>query len=353
MTKINARTCNLCGDYMTGGIAGFEKHGNECHPNYFLQMSSRAIFAEKNYFCPLDNKWYSCVKWLSRAITKHGWTNEQYYLTYGEKYLPEKWKENLSRTNFGHRHCANTCLQCNYPVKFNETQWQYPVFCGFSCSTTWYAKNTDRVKQAKKTIVEKQKTDPNFMLQPTQKNYWINKGFSEEEAIEKVKKRQSTNSLQSFIDRAGGDKEEGEKKFANRQQKWLTSIKKSGMHSGVSDVGNKLFESVSTIIPDIKYGKNEVVVRLKNSACKVDCVLRSKKRVIEFYGDYWHGNPKKYGPDDIIGINKIAKDKWAFDSNRNEQLNAAGYQVLVIWEEEYKNNPMETLQNCINFLNNS
>lgn len=337
---------------MTGGIEGFEKHGRECHPDHFLQMSStRAQFAEKKYFCPLDNKWYSCLGWLSRAITNHGWTNEQYYLTYGEQYVPDKWKENLSRPLFGHLHCSNKCLQCDGHLKFTEGQWNYPVFCGFPCSTTWYAKNTDRVATAKQTIQEKQKLDPSFMLHPTQKNYWINKGFTEEEAIKKIKERQSTGSLQAFIDRAGSI-EEGEKRFANRQKKWLTSLKKSGMHSGVSDVGNKLFESVSHIITDIKYGKNEVVVRLKQSACKVDCVLRSKKRVIEFYGDYWHGNPKKYAPDDIIGINRVAKDKWDFDSKRNAQLNDAGYQVLVIWEDEYTNNPAEILQRCVTFLNN-
>ena len=337
---------------MTGGFEGFEKHGQEFHPNHFLRITkTRITFVEKKYYCPLDNTWHSCLRWLSRNITKNGWTNEQYYIAYGEKHVPDKWKENLARPLFGQLHLSNKCLQCSNPVKFNEGHWNYPVFCGFSCSTTWYAKNTDRVAMAKQTMEEKQKLDPTYMLKPTQKNYWLNKGFSEEEAIEKVKERQSLTSLQSFIERAGGDVEKGEKLFAERQEKWLDSIKKSGMHSGVSGVGNELFEAVSHVVNDIKFGKNEIVIRLKDNACKVDCVLRSKKRVIEFYGDYWHGNPKKYGPDDVIAINRIAKDKWDYDSLRNKNLKEAGYDVLVIWEDDYKNNPEQVLQQCIKFLN--
>ncbi len=360
MGKLRFRTCHLCGEYMQSGEdgEGFKVHGETHHPNHELKITGSLDsrfsikFVEKNYYCPLDNKHYSCLKWLSRAISSHGLTNEEYYITYGEQYLPDKWAENLSRPLFGHRHSCNTCLECNTRVKFNERSWNYPVFCGYKCSATWYSNNTNKVQQAQKTLKNRKHRDPDFGLNPTQVRYWIvAHGMTESQARQKVSERQSINKLEDYIQRTGGDIEQGSKLFRERQERWLCSLKKTNMKKGSSMASKKLFESVSNKVAGLIYGNQEAVIQITNTTVKVDCLFPNKNRIIEFYGDYWHGNPQKFGPDDTVAIRRTAQDVWIKDQSRIKQLEHAGFRVLVIWENEFKTDPQGVITKCVDFLN--
>jgi len=347
MGVIGKTICNICNEKIDTNL--LEEHGNKEHPGYFLNVCGRSReFKEKKYWCPLDNNWHASRKWLVRkAIKPSGMSNEEYFLTYGEKYMPDDWKID---PKYGTPPNKNTCLQCDKVMPFDEQHWEYPIFCSFPCSTTWHAKNTDRVARAEQTKKKLAKENPDFCLIPTQVRYWTNKGLSDEEAKQKVKERQTTNTKDAFIKRAGGDIEEGSRMHAERQKKWLKSMQKSGMYTGVSKVCDNLFEIVSKTIPEIKFGASEIVVRLSDRACKIDCIHREKKKIIEFYGDYWHGNPIKYGPDSLIRKRKTAKQKWEEDRIRIQDLNEAGYETLIIWEMDYKKEPEEVIKKCIDFL---
>lgn len=351
MPMPKSKTCNICGERMFGGRDVYIAHGEHHHPDYYLSSERILNFVKKNFWCPLDERWYGYLTWMSRTIAKHGWTNEQYYLAYGEQYLPETWQRNISDPVLGDGRNHNKCMQCDKETKFHSTQWQYAAFCGFKCSTTWYAMNTDRVSRAQETIIKRSAEDSSFLLRPTQHAYWTTKGFSDEEATQKVKERQRTNSLEAFIQRAGGDKELGTQRHADRQEKWLKSMHASGMFSGISMVSRELFSKIADIVPTIKYGTNEVVVHLGHRSCKVDCVDRKNNRVIEFYGDFWHGNPKKYHADDLVGQYLIASDKWDRDAKRIQALTEAGFETLVIWEQDYRTNPDAVVAQCVDFLN--
>ena len=69
------------------------------------------------------------------------------------------------------------------------------------------------------------------------------------------------------------------------------------------------------------------------------------KKIIEFNGDYWHKNPKIYSESD-----EGVKDKWEYDRNRLSELKSLGYDVLVVWEMDYRNNPNDVIANCLNHL---
>ena len=61
--------------------------------------------------------------------------------------------------------------------------------------------------------------------------------------------------------------------------------------------------------------------------------------ILELNGDYWHANPKKYKPDDILimhHINVIAKDIWESDKLKIQLAKDNGYKVVVLWESEMK-----------------
>ncbi len=63
--------------------------------------------------------------------------------------------------------------------------------------------------------------------------------------------------------------------------------------------------------------------------------------IIEFQGDYWHANPIKYKSGQFIKIQRVGKklvdDIWARDLLKKESANKFGYNVIQIWQNDYKN----------------
>jgi hypothetical protein len=47
-----------------------------------------------------------------------------------------------------------------------------------------------------------------------------------------------------------------------------------------------------------------------------------------------------------------AKDKWAWDANKNQTAIDAGYEVLVVWEAEFNQNKNAIIDKCLDFLLN-
>jgi len=82
--------------------------------------------------------------------------------------------------------------------------------------------HSEEVRRAAKAKIIETKKDPVKRGSNT-KEYWMNKGFSGEEAIIKVKERQSTFSLEKCILKYG--EEEGTKVFQKRQDKWQNTLK--------------------------------------------------------------------------------------------------------------------------------
>ena len=366
-TKIITRTCNICQERITGDKAVYEQHGNEHHPDHFLQgFDVKCLdprYSEKKYWCPLDNQWYASRTYLARAIKNNGWTQENYYDTYGKEYMPVEWTENENHPKVGNAHNTKTCLQCNGETKFTEGKWTYSAFCGFSCSTKWYAVNSNRIDTAMQTLRERKALDPNLHLRPNQKQYWINKGLTDEEAIAKVKIRNAVNSLDNYIKRAGGDVEKGTADWKARQVRWQKTLNaKSDVekerirlakitHSSslnYSTISQKLFNEVVKEVPDIKFGAYETTIRLSDMFVKPDCSLG--KKIIEFYGDYWHGNPAIYPINSAVARGQLVQNVWARDALRLSNYIDKGYDVLIVWESEYNADKAGTIERCIDFL---
>jgi very-short-patch-repair endonuclease len=59
--------------------------------------------------------------------------------------------------------------------------------------------------------------------------------------------------------------------------------------------------------------------------------------IVEIDGDYWHANPDKFGPEDLIGGKKaLAKEIWANDKRRALEITEAGFSILRYWASELK-----------------
>ena len=66
-----------------------------------------------------------------------------------------------------------------------------------------------------------------------------------------------------------------------------------------------------------------------------DFYLPNQNLIIEVYGDYWHGNPSKFG---YKNIDEKYYQLWKEDVSRVNKIISEGYRVDIFWEKEiYKN----------------
>ena len=87
---------------------------------------------------------------------------------------------------------------------------------------------------------------------------------------------------------------------------------------------------------------------LEGRAVSFDFALLNPLKVVEFYGDYWHANPRQYGPkDQLRGM--IVEQLWARDEARISLISKHA-PVKVIWEHQALTERTRTLQECLTFL---
>lgn len=172
--------------------------------------------------------------------------------------------------------------------------------------------------------------------------YWTNRGLTEDAAKHQIKQIQITNGIEFYNSKYGD--ELGMQLYNKRIQKWLNAPGNKNMIANRSKISLTLFEDIGQGY----YGPNEKTVRGKHNVHRVDFIFGNK--IIEFYGDYWHGNPKIY--DETCSIrNKKITDVWEKDRKKIEDLELNGYKVLIIWEKEYRDNPELILKKCKDFIN--
>lgn len=269
----------------------------------------------------------------SHIIRKHKLKIEEYKIFYGEtrseKYLHEQSERILGNKNPAYEHGGKfSALSSNFI-------------------------HADKVN--KDEIVQKiSKSNKDNGNNSTTLIYWLNQGFSEEEAKKKLSERQTTFSLEICIQKYGED--EGRKRWVDRQKKWLDNTKDS-RKKGFSKISQELFWSVFDKLDDNKKediyfaqldkdkskdlsGVNyEYTIKLKNRALLPDFLDIKTKKIIEFDGTYWHGKHKIKYPNRLR------------DEVRDELLLTEGYLVLHIKEEDYKKNPNFIVNTCLEFLN--
>jgi len=290
---------------------------------------------------------------------------------------------------------------------FNKEFW---LKKGFSESESIEKVREIQIKNSKKALESKKNNKP---LHVYQKEYWLNRGFTEEESLLKILeskdksnpykimnddkiKEMMNNRHKTFYSKTseeidninktkGRTKQQMIEKFGEEYVKNINDnrlfekdefierfgkerydIWRENVLNGLfnrkfnkfSKISLELFDNV--VDDDIKmscyYGKNEKCISFKDDKLYtyyVDFLYENK--VIEFYGDYYHGNPNKYKEDDIIGSKykkSLVGDKWKQDEIRINMLKNNGYDVLIIWEKEFKENKKIIIEKCKNWIKN-
>lgn len=84
-----------------------------------------------------------------------------------------------------------------------------------------------------------------------------------------------------------------------------------------------------------------------------DLVDETKKKIIEFNGDYWHANPSFYTSQQILGkgiTKKTAKEIWDKDAKKLKAAKDRGFDTLIIWESDFNKDKKKELEKCLNWL---
>ena len=256
----------------------------------------------------------------------------------------------------------------NPNAKCNTTEEYRKSISPFSKSFKKYEGMTDEEKE--KQIREYTQCDRDDR-NDNQVKYWIKKGYSEEEAKQKVSERQRTFTLEKCIEKYG--EEDGIKRYTERQTKWSAKVEEQyqqGLFSKIphsqnsciyskfeKDIVDSIIESLDIDINDIYcYKTSQFRLENTNEDCKnkifsYDLTIGNK--IIEFNGDFWHMNPDMYDSDYVHPYSNLsAEEKWEIDEIKLNCAFQNGYEVLTIWEQEYNENKEATIQKCVEFLTN-
>jgi len=82
-----------------------------------------------------------------------------------------------------------------------------------------------------------------------------------------------------------------------------------------------------------------------------DFVDTTRKKCIEFNGNYWHANPLFYSPTEFNKkANLTSSEIWERDIEKLGKLQKLGYEIKVIWEHDFDTDPESTINECIDFM---
>lgn len=138
------------------------------------------------------------------------------------------------------------------------------------------------------------------------------------------------------------------------------SVKKKSIKTLIQRYGVESPNKLNTSLGKNTYSKihRQIVELLQNMGIEVmieykikknttgyysyDILIKNTNKIIEVYGDYWHGNPKIYSADDLLlkktNREMTAKQKWELDKRKNNFARSTGHRLIVIWEYDIKNN---------------
>lgn len=185
--------------------------------------------------------------------------------------------------------------------------------------------------------------------------YFIEKLGSIELAKAELKRinQEKSNKLETFILRYG--EELGKTKYEE-----MLAKRSKNMISTASKISTKLFDNIYSIVYNYdskfvfyaKLNKEHVIYDdFTKTPYFIDFVDISTKRAIEFQGTYWHLHPSIYDSDYVNRLTgKSAKETWEYDAYKESVIRDAGYDILYVWEHEYKADPKSVEIKCIDFL---
>lgn len=253
------------------------------------------------------------------------------------------------------------------PLFYRERSWQcieYWIKRGYS-EEDGIKFISEKQKELTERRIKKQKENlEEYNTKSNIKNikYWTSRGYSEDEARNIISESQKTFSLETCIKKYGV--EQGTAIFKERQSKWQKSLSANkNMRSGYSKISQDLFDILLQYYENDKKDYIFYATKNKEYAIYNENISRStlfdftdleQKKVIEFQGDTYHANPKKYKAEDhphAYHHELTAADIWEKDKQKRIAAEQNGFDVFYVWESDYKKDKYNIINQCRKFLN--
>ena len=203
----------------------------------------------------------------------------------------------------------------------------------------------------------------------TTTEFYISRGFSKEEAIRKVKERQSTFTLAKCIERYG--ESDGKKRFNERQSKWMASLynrSDEALKKMFRDRTNHTFgvasgTSLKVFLPLIQWCNengvttDEILIGHGTSSefCLVDSdtkkvyfydfTIPKLQLIIEYNGELWHPRNSDWAP--LPCMNTTMEEAMEKEKSKKITAEKNGYTVHYIWDSDDVDSAIETCRSLI------
>jgi len=138
---------------------------------------------------------------------------------------------------------------------------------------------------------------------------------------------------------------------------WLKSLKENGnMLNGYSKISQELFDNFGKNKDYYFYATKNHEITLKSEKSSLylyDFTDEKNKLIIEYHGDLFHANPKYFKADEKFHpfTDEISQTKWEKDTIKMDVAKKLGYDVLIVWDSEYRENKEKVINKCKQFLN--
>lgn len=194
------------------------------------------------------------------------------------------------------------------------------------------------------------------------KHYWLEQGYSEKEAIKKVKERQTTFTKEICIKKYG--EKEGLQIWQDRQDRWFKSLMESDTCSKIGYASKESLKYFSPLM--VILDENNVEYRVgidNNSEYRVygndrmnlyDFVIEDLNLCFEYNGECFHPNPKWKSTDPDrwnswihVGNKKTAEEIFKDNQDKLNVMRNKGFDVYEIWGEDNFNTKFEEIKNII------
>lgn len=368
------KVCERCGKEFEAE-SGYVHFCNECSEivkkeKLKRNKASAFIVKQKKLLEGIENVDYVIDRWNGLATPRitGRWFNERHPDRTIEEYmeefpdaklvcektsktLSEKSKKFMNRPEVKKMYSEKMSGDKNPNAKCNTTEEHRKSISPFSKSFKGYEGMSDDEKEKNiRKHLQCDRTDKST----NQIEYWIKKGYSEEEAKEKVSERQRTFTLEKCIEKYG--LEDGYKRWKERQEKWKKSLQNSFELDGdnrtpISNFEKQCKERICEYLQIDIPKKQKYISDKNNNHYSYDLTI--DRKIIEFNGDYWHMNPDIYDEKSYNKVKKMtALEIWEHDKEKIQCARKYGYSVLVVWESEYNKDKEGTIQKCIDFLTN-
>lgn len=283
---------------------------------------------------------HSDVKDIFNKIKKYynlsnAFTYKKSILRYGEFEGKIKWDEyrkKQSKTN-------------TFEYKKEKYNWSREDFDNFNKSRAITKENLIKKYGNDKGLDKWQDYKNKQSYSGISKDYFIKKhGNDLGLKVWKEVNNKKAHNYENYI-RIYGDEKTARKKLEQHYHK----ISSNSFHSKISqELFWELYNNIKNFNINVYFAElNTEFVKfdvLNNKIRKFDFVIPELYYCVEFNGDEWHANPKFYSDNDTPkifrkkSIKPTSKDIWKNDEEKNRVLTDIGYNVKVVWENDYREN---------------